>query len=303
MSSPRDGISPAPPLPRITVVTPSFNQAKYLETTIRSVLDQGYPNLEYMVADGGSTDGSVEVIKRYADRLAWWVSEKDRGQSHAINKAFERATGHVYGYINSDDFLFPGALETVGRTYAAGAKWVLGWVQTIEADGGEWPQLPGTMAGASDWFVRNPVPQQASFWAAELWKKLGPFKEEFRYAFDYEFWLRMRFKAGVSPTVVHKCLGSYRLHESSKTVSEWDLFEPEFEKSRAIYLPMLTAKQRREVRRKRRLKEFERHRVLGWQAMKKADLPEARKQAWAALRQNKLGLEAWRLALCAVRGR
>src|SRR6185369_9300419 len=158
-------------------------------------------------------------------------------------------------YINSDDVLFPGALETVGKTYAQGAKWVLGWVQTIEADGGEWPQLPGTMSGAADWFVRNPVPQQASFWAAEYWKTLGPFKEELRYAFDYEFWLRMRFKAGVSPTIVHKCLASFRLHGNSKTVSEWDFFEPEFATSRDLYLPMLTPKQRREVARKRRQKE------------------------------------------------
>src|SRR4051794_2419788 len=129
-------------LPRITIVTPSFNQGQYLEQTLRSVLDQGYPNLEHIVVDGGSTDESVEVIKRYADRLAWWVSEKDAGQSDAINKGFARATGDVYGYINSDDFLYPGALEAVAKAYAAGAQWMIGWVMTIEQDGGEWPQLP-----------------------------------------------------------------------------------------------------------------------------------------------------------------
>lgn len=290
-------------LPRITVVTPSFNQAQYLEQTIRSVLDQDYPNLEYIVVDGGSTDGSADIIRRYADRLAWWVSEKDDGQSHAINKGFTRASGDVYGYINSDDVLYPGALETVGNTYAGGAKWVLGWVRMIEADGGEWPQLPQTMAEPSDWFVRNPIPQQASFWAAKLWKALGPFQEDLRYTFDYEYWLRLRFKAGLEPTVVHRCMGSYRLHENSKTVSEWDAFEPEFARSRDGYLAMLTPKQRREANRKRRLKEFERHRVLGWQALKKADVPEARKQAREALRRAKLALESWRLMYCALRGR
>lgn len=290
-------------LPRITVVTPSFNQAQYLEQTIRSVLDQDYPSLEYVVIDGGSTDGSVEVIRRYSDRLAWWVSEKDNGQSHAINKGFARATGDVYGYINSDDILYPGALEAVAKTYAAGAKWVVGWVQTIEADGGEWPQLPEKMTSPSDWFVRNPIPQQASFWAADLWKQFGPFREDLRYTFDYEYWLRLRFKANVEPAIAHRRLGSYRLHASSKTVSEWDAFEPEFERCRALYLPMLGARERRAVKRKRRQKESEKHRILGWQALRKADVPTARKHAVETLRRAKLALESWRLMYCALRGR
>jgi glycosyltransferase involved in cell wall biosynthesis len=291
-------------LPKISIVTTSYNQGHYLEQAIRSVVEQGYPNVEYFVVDGGSTDHSADVIKKYERHIAKWVSEKDRGQANALNKGFSWATGDVLGFINSDDYLYPGALDAVAKAYAAGHEWIQGWVMTIEADGGEWPELPRPTGNVADWFVTNPVPQQACFWAGRLWREHGPFREDLRYVFDYEYWMRLRFAVGLKqPHVVHRCLGSYRLHADSKTVSQWDDFQPEFARVREEYAKYVTSKDRRRIARKQRSKIAERNRILGWQALGRDEVPAARKHAMTTLRNASGSFEAWRLMFCALRGR
>jgi glycosyltransferase involved in cell wall biosynthesis len=109
--------------PLVSVVTPSFNQAAFIEQTLRSVLEQDYPAIEYLVADGASTDGSVEIIQKYADRLAWWVSEKDHGQAEAINKGFTKATGKYIAWVNSDDYYLPGAIRAAVEVLEANPTW------------------------------------------------------------------------------------------------------------------------------------------------------------------------------------
>ena len=206
-------------LPRITVVTPSYNQGQFLEETIRSVLLQGYPDLEYMVVDGGSTDESVEIIRKYEDHLAWWVSEKDRGQSHAINKGLSRSTGRILAYLNSDDLYEPGALHAVERAFVPGVHWVSGKVICWENGGDPWPfpELPGR--GFTKWLLGCPISQPAVFWSASLQREAGPFREDLQYAMDYEFWLRLRFGLGRSPRRLDRILARYRIHGDSKSIA------------------------------------------------------------------------------------
>jgi len=209
-------------LPKITVVTPSFNQAEFIEETILSVIGQDYANVEHIIIDGGSTDGSVDIIKSYSSHLAHWVSEKDRGQSHAINKGFERATGDIYCWLNSDDCFLPGALAHVAdrfsrnpkRNFLTGGWWVL------ESDGGVFPARP-TGVGLTPSLAlllgqHGCIGQHSTFWTRDLWESAGAIREELHYAMDHELWIRM-FKSGAKPMITKRNLAVYRQQPEQKT--------------------------------------------------------------------------------------
>jgi glycosyltransferase involved in cell wall biosynthesis len=223
--------------PRITIVTPSFNQARYLGQTIDSVLSQNYPNLEYIIVDGGSTDGSVDVIKRHQQHLAWWVSEKDRGQAHALNKGFGQATGQIHGYINSDDYYAPGSFAAAaehlgGKSHA----WICGAIRYFSDEGYERVDVyegdpaPGQPEDALyEWFYDYRINQASCFWTADMTAEHGPFNEKCRYIFDWEFFTRFRFHSNVPAIPVKQVLSNFRLHSTSKTVSEGAGFEREID--------------------------------------------------------------------------
>lgn len=182
--------------PKISIVTPSFNQGVYLEKTIRSVLLQGYPNLEYIIIDGGSTDRSVAVIKKYEQWIDFWVSEKDQGQSHAINKGLAKTSGELLGWLNSDDYYLPGALFNIASAYledtSVGA--VYGQGHLIDETGAivHIPKLvPVTRASLFAWCFGNDFMQPSCLFTRKAWQESGPIDESFNFAMDVEFWLRI----------------------------------------------------------------------------------------------------------------
>jgi glycosyltransferase involved in cell wall biosynthesis len=208
--------------PKLSVITPSYNQAAFIERTLRSVLEQGYEHLEYFVIDGGSSDGSVEIIERFAHRLTWWTTELDEGQTDALNKGLRRATGDVIAFINSDDYYLPGAFERVMEVLArTDREWVVGASRFVDADGRiteVWrPALPAPpryrwIAGPVGW------PQPSTFWRRELFERFGLFREDMHYAFDTEFGLRLAL-AGELPEVIDDELAVRLVHPEAKS---WD---------------------------------------------------------------------------------
>lgn len=213
-------------LPTITLVTPSYNQAPYLEATIRSVLDQAYPVLRYIIMDGGSTDGSVEIIKRYADNLTYWVSQKDGGQSDAINKGFAYAQpDDIMTWLNSDDVLLPGALKRVGEIFErySQIQWLTGQPANMDADGAHL-KLGRLKTGHSRDLIRRGwyhgrglgfIRQEGSFWRKSLWDAVGGINPDLHYAMDFDLWRRF---AAHSPLVtVDQHLAAFRTQPQQKT--------------------------------------------------------------------------------------
>lgn len=223
------------PWPRITIVTPSFNQAQFLEETIRSVLLQGYPNLEYIVMDGGSTDGSADIIRKYSPWIDYWVSEKDNGQADAIYRGFERATGQIIGWLNSDDVYLPGALLRFAREFIQrpDTELLVGGLPVIDEEGNilRSPSgYPRYYVPARETFHKvllfGMYNQPASLWRREAFFAVGGFDRSLYFAFDYDLMLRLtRRKPG---RAIDAPLASFRMHSTSKTTSSQDVLNKEW---------------------------------------------------------------------------
>ena len=204
-------------LPRIAIVTPSFMQGNYIEATIRSIVDQGYPNLAYAVHDGGSTDSTLEVISRYASRLTLWASQPDSGQARAIVSGFEKINGQVMAWVNSDDMLVPGALRYVGEYFATHPEVdaVYGHRIIVNERGQEIARwvLPPHQPAITPYI--DPVPQETLFWRQSLWEKVGGLDPSFRFALDWDLVLRFQ-KAGANIVRLPYFLGIFRVHSQQK---------------------------------------------------------------------------------------
>lgn len=207
-------------LPRLTLITPSYMQAAFIEQTIRAVLLQGYPDLEYFILDGGSTDGTREIIRKYEPWLAGWRCEKDAGQSATINEGWARATGEVLAWINSDDWYHPGALAAAGRRFAAEptVAWLSGAVDDVDVAGvfhKRHPAAPTPLAqalGRKDYGYYQP----GMFWRQALVEKVGLLDVQLNCAFDQDFWLRSLL-AGFAMTAIPEPVACFRVHGGSKT--------------------------------------------------------------------------------------
>lgn len=220
-----------PNLPKISIVTPSFNQGEFIEETIRSVLSQKYPRLEYIVMDGGSSDNSAEVFKKYSDRISFWVSEKDRGQSHAINKGLSRCTGDVFNWINSDDLLMPGALWAVAEAWIRRPRSIVsGGIEFFDHKG------PSAHSKACGQTLQNFIRfwekgefgwgQPATFLPLNVVREAGGVREHLKYCMDYELMVRLLARE-TAVTYIDQTLARFRLHDTSKTVGSKEAFRLE----------------------------------------------------------------------------
>jgi len=241
-----------PVYPKISIVTPSYGQGRFIERTIRSVLMQGYPNLEYFVMDAGSTDETVDVLKKYDPWLTGWVSERDKGQADAINKGWSRATGEIFAWINSDDWYVPGAFQAVARAFVENpaCNWVHGEVLNTGPTGAVVKHYRPRQMTAADCLGRHNYSfhQPGMFWRASLVRQAGPLDPNLHCSFDHELCLRMLL-AGEQPVLLPKPISHFQLHAESKSYGIRDRFTREDRQVFAKHAPALSAHERAQAQR------------------------------------------------------
>jgi len=210
------------PYPKISIVTPSYNQGEFIEETIRSVLLQSYPNLEYIVIDGGSNDNSVEIIKKYEPWLTYWISEPDRGQANAINKGFARATGEIFAWLNSDDFYLPEALQLIaerfGKERETGALVGIGH-KVDKAKNIIYTPPRGSQLNFESFlnWRKSHFMQPSCFFTREAWDTCGPLNESLNYCLDVDLWLKISQKFKFDK--LDRVLSYATAHEQAKTTA------------------------------------------------------------------------------------
>lgn len=211
--------------PLVSIITPTLNQSEFLEETILSVLNQDYPAIEYLIFDGGSTDNTLELIKKYSQRISYWESTPDRGPAHAINKGIRRATGDYQGWLNSDDLLLPNAIRKIVDAFDRNPEVdvVYGKLVRIDESGViiSTPRLPKDEVTFSKYLVIGEclVNQPGSLWRRGIVDRVGLLDEDLEYAFDYEFWVRIAL-ADAQFFRLPEVLALFRLSPGSKTVSK-----------------------------------------------------------------------------------
>ncbi len=209
------------PEPRVSIVTPSFNQGQFIEETITSVLDQGYPNLEYIIIDGGSSDNTVEIVKKYANHLKYWVSEPDRGQSDAINKGLLKCTGEIFNWLNSDDILLPDTLSILAERFECGETDIVSGTE-IYFHGDREERKLGTILyqDLEETIFHGVIYQPSTYWRLPVLRSLLPLQTNLHYLMDADLWMRYLLLYGQRKVVkINDPLVKFRLHENSKTMS------------------------------------------------------------------------------------
>lgn len=208
-------------VPKVSIVTPSYNQAQYIGWTVRSVLLQRYPNLEYIVMDGGSNDGTMGVLAPYRDRLAHLTHARDKGQSDAVSRGFARSTGEIMSYLNSDDMLAPGALTFVADFFARHPDVDVVYSHRCTVDGDNIVRWHWLLPHHNNWYQSrwDLIPQETCFWRRRVFEKCGNVDPGFRFALDYDLFVRF-MRAGAKFVRLNRFLGIFREHDAAKT-SQW----------------------------------------------------------------------------------